>query len=155
METFSALLALCAGNSPVTGEFPTQRPMTRSFCVFFELRLNKWLSKQSLGWWFEMPSCSLWRNCNEHFRKSNLSCIVCYVILPLQFWIWFGLNRVIAELFKDLCDYDSIRNTTTKDFTIVYTLVDFWATMLYTCHYYYSVYTYQILPVILMSKEII
>ena len=42
METFSALLALCAGNSPVTGEFPTQRPVTRSFDVFFDLRVNKW-----------------------------------------------------------------------------------------------------------------
>ena len=41
METFSALLALCVGNSPVTGEFPSQRPVTRSFDVFFDLRLNK------------------------------------------------------------------------------------------------------------------
>ena len=65
METFSALLALCAGNSPVSGEFPSQRPVTRSFDVFFDLRLNKRLSKQSWGWWFETPSCSLWRNCNE------------------------------------------------------------------------------------------
>ena len=47
METFSALLALCVGNSPVTGEFPSQRPVTRSFDVFFALRLNKRLSKQS------------------------------------------------------------------------------------------------------------
>ena len=40
METFSALLALCAGNSPVTGEFPTQRPVTRSFDVSLDLRMN-------------------------------------------------------------------------------------------------------------------
>ena len=53
METFSVLLAICAGNSPVPGEFPTQRPVTRSFHVFFDLRLNKLLSKQSWGWWFE------------------------------------------------------------------------------------------------------
>ena len=46
METFSALLAICARNSPVTGEFPTQRPVTRSFDVLFDLRLNKRLSKQ-------------------------------------------------------------------------------------------------------------
>ena len=46
METFSALLVLCAGNSPVTGEFPTQKPVTRSFDVFFDLRLNKQLNKQ-------------------------------------------------------------------------------------------------------------
>ena len=41
METFSALLAICAGNSSVTGEFPAQRPVTRSFDVFFDLHLNE------------------------------------------------------------------------------------------------------------------
>ena len=45
METFSALLAICARNSTVTGEFPAQRPVTRSFDVFFDLRLNELLSK--------------------------------------------------------------------------------------------------------------
>ena len=65
MKTFSALLALCAGNSaPVSGEFPSQRPVTRSFDVFFDLGLNKPLSKQLWGWWFETPSRSLWRHCN-------------------------------------------------------------------------------------------
>ena len=63
-ETFSALLAICAGNSPAIGEFPAQRPVTRSFDVCFDLRLNKWLSKQSWGWWFETPSLPLWRHCN-------------------------------------------------------------------------------------------
>ena len=46
------------------GEFPSQRPVTRTFCVFFDLRLNKRLSKQSWGWWFQTPSCSLWRHSN-------------------------------------------------------------------------------------------
>ena len=64
METFSALLAICAGNSPVTGEFPAQRPVTRSFDVFIDLRLNIRLSKQWWGWWYETPSRSLWRHCN-------------------------------------------------------------------------------------------
>ena len=41
METFSALLVLCAGNSPVTGEFPSQRPVALSFDAFFDLCLNK------------------------------------------------------------------------------------------------------------------
>ena len=49
MEAFSALLAICAGNSPVPGEFPAQRPMSRSFDVFIDLRLNKRLSKPSWG----------------------------------------------------------------------------------------------------------
>ena len=63
METFSALLAIW-----VTGEFPTQRPVIRSFDVFFDMRLNKRLSKQSWGFWFETPSRPLWRHCNleEH-----------------------------------------------------------------------------------------
>ena len=64
METFSALLAICAGNSPVPGEFPTQRPVTRSFDVYFDLRPNKRLSKQSWGWWFETQSRPLWRHRN-------------------------------------------------------------------------------------------
>ena len=46
METFSALLAICAGNSSVIGDFPAQRPVTESFDVFFDLRLNTLLSKQ-------------------------------------------------------------------------------------------------------------
>ena len=60
MEPFSALLALCAGNSPITAEFPAQRTVTRSFDVFFDLRLNKQ--------WFETPSRSLWRHCNVDVR---------------------------------------------------------------------------------------
>ena len=50
MKTFSALLAFCAGNSPVTGEFPTQRPVTRSFDIFFDLCLNKgWVNNRDAG----------------------------------------------------------------------------------------------------------
>ena len=64
METFSALLAICAGNSPVTGELPSQKPVTPSFDVFFDLRLNERQSKQSWGWWFETPSHPLWRHSN-------------------------------------------------------------------------------------------
>ena len=51
------------------GEFPTQRPVTRSFDVIFDLRLNKRLSKQPGGWWFETLSWSLWRQCNATSRR--------------------------------------------------------------------------------------
>ena len=54
------------------GEFPTQRSVTRSFNVFFDLRLNKRLSKQPWGWWFETPSWSLWRQCND---SISLMCV--------------------------------------------------------------------------------
>ena len=50
--------------SPVAGEFPAQRPVTRSLDVFFDLRRDRRLSKQSWGWWFDTPSRPLWRHCN-------------------------------------------------------------------------------------------
>ena len=70
MEIFSLLLAICAGNSPVPCEFPTQRPVTRSFDVFFDLCLNKRVRKQSWGWWFEMLSRPLWHHCNVYSSQS-------------------------------------------------------------------------------------
>ena len=72
METISALLAFSAGNSPVSGEFPSQRPVTRSFDVFFDLCPKKRLGKQLWGWWFETPSGSLWRYCNETLFSRGL-----------------------------------------------------------------------------------
>ena len=48
----------------VRGIHRGQRPVTRSFDVSFDLRLNKRLSKQSWGWWFETLSCPLWRHRN-------------------------------------------------------------------------------------------
>ena len=68
METFPALLAICAGNYPVPGEFLAQRPVMRSFDVFFDLHLNKRLSKQSWSWWFEMLLCPLWCHCNANME---------------------------------------------------------------------------------------
>ena len=57
---------------PLCGEFTglrwipltNWRPVTRSFDILFDPRLNKRLSKQSWAWWFETPWCSLWHNCN-------------------------------------------------------------------------------------------
>ena len=70
METFSVLLAICVGNSPVTGEFPAKRPVTQSFDVFFDLRLNKRLSKQWWGWWYETSSRPLWRHLDENMLTA-------------------------------------------------------------------------------------
>ena len=55
---------LC-GEFTAPSEFPAQRPVTRSFDVFFDPRLNKRLSKQPLGLWFETPAWSLWRHRND------------------------------------------------------------------------------------------
>ena len=77
METFSSLPVICAGNSPVTGEFLAQRPVTLSFDVFFDLGLNERLSKQSCGWWFETSSRQLRRHCNgSDFFSQELPAVV-------------------------------------------------------------------------------
>ena len=67
----SALLAICAGNSPVP-----ERPLTWSFDVNYDLRPNKRLSKQSWGWWFENPLRLLWRHRNELVKMVSLMNIV-------------------------------------------------------------------------------
>ena len=102
METFSALLALCAWNSPVSGDFPTQRPVTRSF-VSSDLHLIKRLSKHSRGWWFETLSHSLCRHCNDHryyyCYHHNVQPIYypshhhCYNYIPYHF---IGINIIIV-----------------------------------------------------------
>ena len=85
METFSTLLTLCERNPPVTGGFPSQSPATRSFGVFFDLCLNKRLSKQSRCRWFDTPTCSLWRQSNAqtnppgHFTQHQLRVLQCHI----------------------------------------------------------------------------
>ena len=83
---FSALLVICAGNSSVTGEFPAQRPATRSFDIFFDKRL----SKQSRGWWFETPSRPLLRYSNDLSWKSA-------TILWISYVYFFGLYVTIRD----------------------------------------------------------
>ena len=65
METFSSLLAPFEGNPPIIGWFPSQRPVMQSFDVFFDLRLNKRLSKTSRCRWFETPLRPLCRHWND------------------------------------------------------------------------------------------
>ena len=97
--SISALLAICAGNSPVPGEFSAQRPAERSFDVFLDLRLKKRLSKPSWGWWFETPSRSLWHHCNKrpghcrylqmNFLSSNIESNftdICFLGPNWQMW---------------------------------------------------------------------
>ena len=94
METFSALLALCAGNSPVTGEFPSQRPVTLGFDVFFDrLGLNKRLSKHS---WFGDV-----RHHRAHYnvivmKTSQLACEGEILgVFPAIFVWWTAANSVL------------------------------------------------------------
>ena len=107
MVTFSALLVFCAGNSSITGEFPRQRPVTRSFAVFFDPRLDQQLSKQWRRWWFETPSRSLWRQCNGFqgilslYALQPQVCQVCasYGNKPWSFlWITLCFSSYLARL---------------------------------------------------------
>ena len=80
------------GNSPVTGEFPSHGPVTRSFDVFFDLRLNKRLSKQSRRWWFETPSLTLWRHVNvvpnsDPVIRAVVGSFGVQRVTLIQFWI--------------------------------------------------------------------
>ena len=99
METFAALLAVCVGNSSVTGKFPAKRPVMWSFDVFFDLRLYKRLSKQFWGWWFETPLRPLWRHGND---TEMLFCTIEHLVrgihlshvggIPAQRTQWCGFQ---------------------------------------------------------------
>ena len=104
MKTFSALLAFCAENSPVPGEFSAQRPVTRGFDIFFDLHLNKQLSKQSRGWWFEAPSGSLWRPCNginNRIVVKNVESTVVYTLLTVFFFTLASLIMIYMYAVSD------------------------------------------------------
>ena len=86
-----------AGNSPVTCEFPAQRPVTRSFDVFFDLRLNKRLSKQSWGWWFETPSCPLWRHYNCLWLEEKMTTWYIAWFLRHYWYIFFQVTGILGD----------------------------------------------------------
>ena len=90
--SFAQEIHLWPVNSPVTGVFPSQRPVTRSFDVFFDLRLNKGLSEQSRRRWFETPSRSLWRHCNvvpnsDPVIQAAVGSFGVQRVTLVQFWI--------------------------------------------------------------------
>ena len=84
-----------------TGEFPTQRPVTRSFDVFFDLRVNKRLSKHSWGWWFETPESSLWRHCNDTKCVSYPYCKLNPGLTACNHWK-HGMPQISTKMLKVL-----------------------------------------------------
>ena len=66
-----------------TGELPAQRSVTWSFDVFFDLCLKQKLSKQWRRRWFETPSRSLWRRCNELISRHNIDILIFSYILHM------------------------------------------------------------------------
>ena len=99
----------CVGNSLLTGEFPSQRPVTQNFNVFFDLRLDKRLSKQPRYRWFETLSCSLWCHyiafaCQEHVITT---CLLMTIIYKYEQDILRGQLKITV--------LNSIANDTTKN----------------------------------------
>ena len=99
-KTFPRNWPLC-GEFTGPGEFPTQRPVTRSFDVFFDLRLNKRLSKQTWGWWFETQSWSLWRQCNVVYNSAGLACL--YATTAHR--VCIGRKYALPLVVQSLCQY--------------------------------------------------
>ena len=108
METFSALLAICAGIHRSRWFRHTKTSDAELWC-FFDVRLNKRLSKQSWGWWFETTSHSLWRLCNVYFLLDNEEFleVLYYTWRAPQMILWrckfaYGLSMV-TDLQCNLC----------------------------------------------------
>ena len=86
METFSASLFICAGNS---------------LAIFIDLPLKKRLSKQSRHWWFETPSHSLWRHCYVIWRMRWLVFMYLVIMISVKLLIiritpiWQYISKVI------------------------------------------------------------
>ena len=85
-KLFPCYMPFVTGNPLVTGGFPSQRPVTQSFDVFCDLRLNKRLGKQSRRWWFDTPSRSLWRQCND---EDTIMLIILYMKLTYFDYFWY------------------------------------------------------------------
>ena len=82
-----------SGKFTCPGEFPTQRPVTRSFDVFFDLCLNKRLSKQSSGWWFETLSRPLWRHRNEKITNRVHIFVKVLFVLSVHTFSWTPITE--------------------------------------------------------------
>ena len=105
-------------------ELPAQRPVTRSFDVFFDLRPNKLLSKELWDWWFETPSCPLWRQCNGLWDPGML-CNIGYTSetqISLNLVgvhdICFDCSVVLKFAQSKICTVQKFRNDYKQDFTI-------------------------------------
>ena len=118
METFSALLAICVGNSPVPGEFPTQRPVTRNFDVFFILRPNKPLStnKDEAGYLrrhrahydvivMVIVEISAWKSYDILQKTNEISRNLKF---PDSFFVYCSVNQTFLWLWFRLSSYECL-----------------------------------------------
>ena len=109
---------LC-GDFTGPGAFPAQRPVTRSFDVFFDLGLNERLSKQPRGWWFETPSWSLWRQCNavlfsNSFLTRNAKTPINYIWVRMMLYKSEGI--LLLKILSAIMFRISIRSLISMTF---------------------------------------
>ena len=97
METFSALLAICAGNSPVAGEFPVQRPVTRSCDAFFDLRLNTRLRKNGEDWDLRRHSVHYGVTVTIHVHTYTLIMARCWKYHGYSLWKHINIQTTATE----------------------------------------------------------
>ena len=113
METFAALLALCAGNSPVTVEFPAQRPVTQSFDVFFDLCMNKRLSKQTWGWHHAHYDVTV------IMIRTQFCCALFYcgytIVLKECMWFVYSIHSMLLHWDKPMILISKCCRVTLKD----------------------------------------
>ena len=155
METFSALLAICAGNSPVSGEFPALRPVTRSFDVFFDQRPNKRLCKKLWGWWFDtrrahydvivmsnrpkwpLYRCSL-KRCKDQFQNPIMTSGWKYTSYQYELLVLkskLTLSKMIILLRNRLCNgfYQAFFIVCLNSMYVGQWSCDIWKVCLYFC----------------------
>ena len=129
MASFSVLLALCVGNSPVTGKFPSQRPVTQGFEVFFDLCLNKQLRKQSWGRWFETPLHPLRRHSNvsrNHTQETSQSAPILQVRSLMH--IYFFLHHCNDMQFYVMKNSILMHPNTNSTRKYIMSLMESWST---------------------------
>ena len=111
METFSALLAICAGNTPVTGEFHAQRPVTRSFDVFFDSRIAEYemANIQKTNFVDTLPrvtsACHEICNILDQWRMRVYFAFICLFPIFGHNWM-YRVIKVSAEHELDYCVFD-------------------------------------------------
>ena len=106
METFSTLLALCAGISPFTGEFPSQSTITRSFDVFFDLRLDIRLNKH---WFLVSMRCLVrWNKTLNLLPRTKMPTILHVITLsPISSIKWVDTMPLLKYVPRDVIDWMS------------------------------------------------
>ena len=105
---------LCGeSNSPVPGEFPAQRPVTRSFDVFFDIRLNKRLGKKSRGCWLETPSYPLWRHRNVSVSGVRSFRSIFYISISKHFIQYPRCSSNLYVSFGLITDLQRFNSKTT------------------------------------------